>query len=193
MGSTNQPGVEAVGAAAADGDLGPFLLADPDVALHPVALALGHQWADLGGRVEGVADLHGPHLLDQGLGHLGVAVTGGQDPGQGDAGLAVVHDGVGQHQRHGLGQVDVVEEDGGRLAAQLEAEALEVGPAGGADLSPAAVEPVKETLSTPGMVDQVLAHLTAGRHHAEHALGQPGLGEDLGQARWRRAASRAPA
>ena len=32
-------------------------------------------------------------------------------------------------------EVDVVEQDGRRLAAQLEAEPLEVGPAGGADLA----------------------------------------------------------
>ena len=41
-----------------------------------------------------------------------VAMPGGEDPGQRNARLAVVHDGVGHHEGKRLSQVDVVQQDG---------------------------------------------------------------------------------
>ena len=46
---------------------------------------------------------------------------------------------------------------------------------------PAAVDPVKAILSTPGCDDEILAGLPVRGQDADHALGQPGLGEDLAQ------------
>ena len=173
--------VDACGPAAADGHLGALLLADLDVALHPVTLALGHERPDLGGRVEGVAHLHGGHLLDQRVHDLLVAVARGEDAGLGDARLAVVHEGVGHEHGNGLGQVDVVEQHGRRLPAQLEAEALELLAADGADLLAGHRRTGERHLVDAGVANEVLAHLAAGGHHAQHALGQAGLFEELGQ------------
>ena len=42
---------------------------------------------------------------------------------------------------------------------------------------PAAVDPVNDTLSTPGVGDEVFADRAVGRHHREHAFGQAGFDE----------------
>ena len=112
--------VEPGGATAADGDGGAFLLADLEVALDPLALALGDERPDLGGGVGGIADLHGADRGRERLVDLGLAAAGHEDAGLGEAGLAVVHDGAGEQHRDGLVEVGVVEHDGGRLAAELE-------------------------------------------------------------------------
>ena len=78
-------------------------------------------------------------------------------------------------------EIGVVEEDGRRLAAQLEADPLEVGPAGGPDLTAGRRRPGERHLVHARVIDQVLADLATGRDHAEDALGQAGIGEDLGQ------------
>ena len=70
VGSTIPALVDPRRTTAADGDLRPFFLTDLDVALDPVALALGNEWSDLGGRVEGVADLHGRDHFDHGVDDL---------------------------------------------------------------------------------------------------------------------------
>ena len=65
--------VEAGRPTAADDEGGALGHAGGDVALDPVALALGHERAALGLGVERIADLVVGHGLGQGVAHLGVA------------------------------------------------------------------------------------------------------------------------
>jgi hypothetical protein len=111
---------------AAGGDVCAFGAAGVDVAVDPVALPAGGQWTDLGGRVGGVADGHGPHGGDQGVYHVLVPAVWGEEAGLCHAGLAVVGEGGVLESGRGGGQVGVVADDRGRLAAELQGVSLEV-------------------------------------------------------------------
>ena len=168
-------------AAAPERDRRALLAPAVEIPLDPAPLPLGHHRADVGRRVHGVAHLHGGHARDDGVDDLGVARAGRQDAGLRDAGLPVVHDGVGQQRGDGRRQVGVVEDDGGRLATQLERAALEALAAEPADTLAADPRAGERDLVHAGVLDQMLADLAAGRHHREDTLGQTRLGEDLGE------------
>src|SRR5215471_15893220 len=104
---------------AAHRDLGAFLLAQRDVLLDPLLLAFRHQRADLGRIVLWVTDRERAH-------HLVVTVAAGEDARLRDAGLPVVHQRSELQPLDRSGQVGVVEDDRGRLAAELEADPLQL-------------------------------------------------------------------
>ena len=68
-----------------------------------------------------------------------------------------------------------------RLAAELERAALQALAAQPADALAADTRAGEGDLVHARVRHQVLADLAPGRHDREHALGQPALGEDLGQ------------
>src|SRR6185436_3801115 len=68
-------------AVAADDDPGALLLAEGDVLLDPLLLALGDERADLGGGVVGIAHGHAADRLGQRLDDLVVARPTGEDAG----------------------------------------------------------------------------------------------------------------
>ena len=182
VGSTYQPRVLAGRATAADDDLRTLLLALHDVLLDPVPLALGHEGADLGVHVGRVADLDGLHAGGQAVDDLVVLGPAGQDAGLGHAGLPVVHEaGDLQQLVEGGVHVGVVEDDGRRLAAELQRVALELLAADGGDLHARRGRAGEGDLVDVGVADQVLADLTAGGQDVDHALGQAGLLQRLGQ------------
>ena len=123
-GRLNEPApVEVLRPAAAGGQRGSLRHALGDVALDPVTLPLGDQGAHVGLGVERVADLHLGEDAGQGLDELVVAVLADDDPRQRGADLSG-EEALGAGQRGGRGgQVHVVEDDGGGLAAQLQGAA----------------------------------------------------------------------
>ena len=179
VGSTNQPVSRPAGPAAADRDAGAFVGALGDVALDPVALALGDERAEAAcPKSVGSPTTMPWHRLGQRLDHLVVAGAAGEDAGLGDARLAVVHD-ARSGSSSGIERVDVgvVEDDRGRLAAELEGAALELLAAEGADLAAGGGRAGEAHLVDVGMGDEVLAGLAIGGHDVDHA------GRDAGLAR----------
>jgi hypothetical protein len=106
-----------------------------------------------------------------------------EQPRAGDAGLAlVVEDGEGA-ALDGRGQVGVVEDDVGALAAQLQLEALEVAGRGPHDLAPTSVEPVNDSLATPGARPAGPGDVAEAGHDVDHPGREAGLGDQLGHGR----------
>ena len=124
-----------------------------------VALALGDDRADGDGRVVGVADRHRADAGGERVDELLVARTRGEDAGLRRARLTVV-----QQARHdqvlqlGL-DVDVVEQDRGRLAAELEREPLDLLAAQRADARAGGGGAGEADLVDAGVRDEVLARL----------------------------------
>ena len=111
---------------------------------------------------------------------------GHEHAGERGAGLARVQVGLADAVADGLleaGVVEVVEEDVGGLAAELEGDALErARDAAAATALPARVEPVNDTMSIVGVRGDGLADLGAGAgDEVEHAGGQADVVDDLGE------------
>ena len=106
--------------------------------------------------------------LARALDELVVALSGDHDPGQRRAHLAGQRAlGLGQ-RGGGLLQVHVVEDQRGRLAAQLERAAGDALAADRGDLPPGRGRPGEGDLVHPRVADQQLGDLTVGGHHVEH-------------------------
>ena len=112
-------------ALAAGGQLGPLLLADAHVALDPLQLLGRDQRAHVGGGVGGRADGDPLGDVDQAGHHLVVDRPGHQQPAAGGADLALVEEDRVGGAVGGQLQVGVVEQDVGRLAAQLQQDLLD--------------------------------------------------------------------
>src|SRR5581483_6111335 len=158
-----------LGTPAADSDFGALLLADADVALDALTLAGSDERTDGRLGVEGVADDLVAQLLGDALGHLVVAVAGGEDAGLGHARLAVDEDGAAEKSGDGLVEVGVVEDDGGRLAAQLEGDAPQALAAQRRDALAGGGAAGEADLVDVGVGDEVLAHGPVGGDDVEHA------------------------
>jgi hypothetical protein len=78
------------------------------------------------------------------------------------------------------GQVGVVEHDVGALAAQLQLEPLEVAGRGLDDLAPTSVEPVNDSLATPGCSARRAPAVAEAGHDVDHPGREAGLGHQLG-------------
>ena len=89
-------------------------------------LALGDERADVGARVARVADLEVARHLGQRVHHLVVAIARGEDAGLGHAGLTVVHERGALEAGGDHREIGVVEHDRGGLAAELEADSLQL-------------------------------------------------------------------
>ena len=118
-------------AVAANLDGGALLLAALDVAHDAVKLDLADLGALEGVLGEGIADLVLLGTLLEGLEELVVDALLDEDAGAGAAALAVVEVDAKVDPRDGLLDVGVVEDNVGRLAAELERHLLEVGGGGG--------------------------------------------------------------
>ena len=103
-----------------------LFLTERDVLLDALLLALGDERADLGRGLGRVADReaadHRRHRVDD----LVVARPAGEDARLRDARLAVVHERRHLQALDRGREVGVVEDDRGRLAAELEADALQL-------------------------------------------------------------------
>ena len=171
-----------LGALAAGDELGALLLAEPDVLLDGVALRRAHQRAHAGRHVHGVADLDaldaGDHLLDE----LVVDLLVHQHARPGLADLALVHEGAEERAEGGGVEVGVVEDDVGRLAAELERDLLQ---GAGAELHDAAADLGRAgegDLADVGMGRELLAGRAARTaDDVDHAGGHAGLGADLAE------------
>ena len=128
-----------------------------------------------------VADGLRRHRRGQGVADLVVAAPRGEHPGEGHAGLAVVHEPAADQVGDGLFEVGVVADDGRRLAAELEGAALELLAADGTDLAAGGGGAGEAHLVDVRVAHQVLAHLAVGGDDVDHAGGHAGVDEDLGQ------------
>src|SRR5205814_7577533 len=95
------------------------------------------------------------------------------------AGLAVVHQRRELEPFDGLLEVGVVEDDRGRLAAELETHALELLAADAGDLAAGSSRTGEGDLVDARMAHEVLTDLTTGGHDAHDALGHSRLFEQL--------------
>ncbi len=98
-----------------------------------------------------------------------MAALADDDPRQGGADLTGEEAlGAGQRGRRG-GQVHVVEDDRGGLAAELEGAAGDPLAADGGDAPAGGRRPGEGDLVDPRVADQELGHLPVRGHHVEHA------------------------
>src|SRR6266511_3807233 len=107
-------------AVAAGDQLGALLLADAHVALHPFELLGGDQRAHVGGRLARGADGDALGDLDQAGDHLVVDRPGDQQAAAGGAHLALVEEDRVDGAVDREVEVGVLQDDVGRLAAELE-------------------------------------------------------------------------
>ncbi len=108
---------------------GAFGAAQLDVVADALSLAGGDHGADASGIVGRIADRETVHHGGQGVDVLGAAVVWHQDPGLGDTGLAAVHQRGDLDSGGDFRWVGVVEDHGGRLAAEFQAHPFQCGPA----------------------------------------------------------------
>ena len=138
-----------------DAGLGLALL---DVGAHRLELLVADDRAHVGGLVERIADLERLDLLDQRVHELVVDVLVDEQPGARGAGLALPGEAHGQ-QHAGRGGVDVlgVAASGNTMFGLLPPSSSDTwasrSPATSPTWRPTSVEPVNETLSTPGCVN----------------------------------------
>jgi hypothetical protein len=78
-------------------------------------------------------------------------------------------------------RIGVVEDDGGRLAAELEGDPLDLLAADRTDPAPHAGAAGEADLVDERMPDQFLTHRAVGRHHVQHTRWQPGRRKGLGE------------
>jgi hypothetical protein len=89
---------------------------------------------------------------------------------------------AGDHALDRLPEVGVVEDDVGRLAAELERDRLQVARGELVDLAAAGVPAGESDVRRLGMDDQGFAHLGAETgHDVHHAVGETRLREELGE------------
>jgi hypothetical protein len=136
---------------AADDDACALVEAGADVALHAVLLALGDKGTDVGGFIGGITDLQARHHLRERVDHLVVAAFANQDPGLQHTALPVVHQPGRLQSRDGAVDVGVIEDDRRGLAAQLQADPLELLAADRRDPPPAGCETGERDLVHAGM------------------------------------------
>src|SRR5690606_37736634 len=170
-----------VGALAADDDAGSLGAAGGDVALDALLLAPADHGADHRGGGERVGEPLGGGGLGERVDELVPAGAGHQQPGLGDAGLAVDHERHRQQGGDDLVDVGVVEDDRGGLAAQFQGDAGDAGGAGGHDLLARGGAAGEGDLVDSGVVDEVGALLPVGGDDVEHALGQARLTQGVGE------------
>lgn len=181
-GGLDEVALVAVALAARD-DGGAVLLARLDVAHDAVVLELADLGALEGLRVEGVADLvvlgagleGGDELVVDALLHV--------DARAGAAALAVVVVDAKVDPADGLLDVGVVEDDVGRLAAQLERHALEVGGRGGLHDGAADGGRAREgdLVDVHVRRDGGARDLAEARDDVDDAGGEAGLLDELGE------------
>ena len=111
-------------ALAADQHLGAFFDALADVGLHALVLFLRHHRSDGGLGIGRIADGKCAHRVPDGpLDRVEPALRH-EEPRPRGAGLTAVHEGHDESRRNRLFEIGVIEQDRGRLAAQLQRDAL---------------------------------------------------------------------
>ena len=109
---------------AADQHFGALFDALTDVRLDAVVLSLRRRWPDTCLWIRRVAGGKGAHRLDDRALGFFKPVAWHEQARSGGAGLATVHERDAERQRNRLVEICVVEQNVGRLAAQLERDAL---------------------------------------------------------------------
>ncbi len=172
--------VEVGGAPAAGGQRRPLGHTLGHVPEHPVALAARREGAHLRFRVELVPDLDLGERADERLGELVMTVLRHDDPGQRRAHLAG-HHALGLRQpRRREAEVRVVQDDRGRLPAELEGAAGDPLAAKRGDPPPGSSRAGEGDLVDPRVADEELGDLPIGGEHVEDARRQTDLLGDLG-------------
>ncbi len=155
--------------------------ADVDVALNAIPLLPADHGADGGFRI---ARITAPDLSDGDLSqlfHFAEPAPRHQDARTGDACLPAVHEACPQSQRNGACQIGIVENDGGRLAAELECDAFHRVCAGAQDRLADCGRAGEGDLGHIGMTADLGAdHVAAAGDDVEHAGRQSGRMQRLG-------------
>ncbi len=169
------------GRAAAGDQLGALILGRVDEGQNAVELGFIGRRAHFGGQVQRVAQLDLAGAGGQGFDDLGIDRPLHQQARAGDAGLAGGGEDARQGADRGLGNIGVVEDDIGRLAAQLEDHRGEVLPGGGGDLTPRAPAAGEADLAQAAASHQGLADAQVAGDDVEHALGEARFLDQLGE------------
>ena len=130
-----------------------------DVALHPLLLALRDKRPDVGRLVGGIAHLQTGHHLRERVDDLVVLALADQNAGLRHARLPVVHQAGHLQMLDGVIDVGVIEDDRRRLAAQLEADPLELFAADRGDVPAGRRRTGERDLVHARMANQALAGL----------------------------------
>ncbi len=169
-------------------EFGAFFQSAADVVLDARALQRRDDRADLVALVERIADPHPADHLRRDPLHLVHARSRNEHPRVGEAGLSVVEETRLDRAGDGAREIGVVEDDGGRLAAQFERDALDRLRAQFADAPPRRRRSGERHHVDFGMRGQRLAdHRAITRHEIEDARRQAGridhFGEQIGRER----------
>jgi hypothetical protein len=122
-----------------------------------------------------------PSGISGSLDELVLSARGHKDPAQRIAHLAAVGQARGLDRGGDERGVGVVEHDGHRLAAQLEADLPQPLGARHRDLAAGGRRPGERNLFRPRMFDENLADVTATEHHVENTRRQIGLLHQIGE------------
>jgi IclR family pca regulon transcriptional regulator len=125
-----------------------------------------------------VTDRQVRRLLAEALDERVVHAVGHQVASRGHADLALVEEGPPRGEVHGLVDIGVVEDQHGRVAAELEVGPLEVLAGELADAAAHRGGAGERDHRDVRVRHQRLAHVGAAGEHLQHACGQPGLLED---------------
>ena len=157
-----------------------LFLAERDVLLDALLLALRDERTDLGRGVGRVADREAADHRRDRVDDLVVTAPAGEDAGLRDARLAVVHERRHLQALDRGREVGVVEDDRRRLAAELEAHALQLLAADGRDAPARRGRTGERDLVDAGVAHEVLADLATRGQDRDDALRDAGLVEEVG-------------
>ena len=166
---------------AADDEAAPSPRCRPRCSRDAILLALRDQRPDLGGGSVGIADRSAATTGGRAPRRTRRAGWRARGPGSARCTLAAVAHARDAHAGRHVAGIGVVEDDGRGLAAQLQADLVELAAQASATWRPAAVDPVNDTLSTPGCRHQVSRPPRDRREDADDARREAGLLEHLGQ------------
>src|SRR5581483_9902327 len=178
------PAVEMRRSSTADDHLGALFDAERDICFDTVPLAFCREWTEYGFGIRGVAHDDASHDLGYCGDDFVVTMPGNEYPRERRAHLPRVVDARGHEAREKSLEVDVVSDNAGRFAAELESDA---GDALGAEAhdSPAGSRASGERdLVDVVVADEMFADFTACGNDADHAFGElrgfEGFGEHHG-------------
>ena len=158
-----------------------LLLARSEVPRDPVALPRADDGPDVRGGVQRIAELHRADRGAEGLDDLLIAGTRREDSRLCTAGLAVIQERRAEQRLERRPEIDVLEDDRRRLAAELEGAASDQLAAEAPDAAAGGGAAREADLVDAGMADQILARLAARSDDVDDAGRKPDLLHRLGQ------------
>ena len=167
----------------AGGGAHPLGRSDREIVADPVQLLSRHQRADLGLRIDTVADLQRSREIREPVDEFVVDRPLDEDPGSGTTGLAGIREHAHPSARNRLGQIGVREHDIGGLAAQFHRHPLEGVRGGTDDLATHRRRSGERDLVHPGVHGEGCADaLAVTGHDVHHTVGNADLTEQFAEA-----------